>query len=370
MAATLLPKEADGAILAYGSSAGERALPDNEAAFSESPLQQRTGSAAWADRMQQLQSGQHHKATYMHAELRVRKRHHKPEIVGVVILAAAILCTMLAVGIALDRLGAQGVETPLPTLAVYVCVPWLLATVWLLHVAIQGLVCDVVHAECCAAARSQQQAQPWNCSCLAGYLLMAPALTALTTISQVLSILTASFTHSRDEKVPMGCMLQHRIAHTSPWSAFAASSSLLLLKQQQLLQQQREQQEDPLGSLLRRAAPRRWLLLLQALTILLGMGLLAFGGSGGQCEAGLWWAAASFTVASALLLVSFVAALHALHPGGGSSRPQHQARLESIMASPPDTTSSTPLLGSPAEPTANLHLAASLTQAWKATGAS
>lgn len=291
---------------------------------------------AWADHFQQ-----HGRLLAHPHRAQAGAGARRPEFMGVVIFAAAALCTSLCMGLAADRLRSRDTEASLPTLAIYVCIPWFLATLWLFNLAVRSLVCDL--GDRCGAEHSTH---PPRCHWLAWYLLLAPALTALVAVCQTLALLNA---HTRGaEERPMGRMFQHRSAQqaASPWSAIVAASARLPRKMPQ---------ERTLEVMLQHGALRNTLLFLEALAMVLGAGLMV--SAGATCEAGLWWAAASFTMAT--LVVLAVSALLAFNLASETAC-QDDVKMQYgiVYASPPSSRESSP------EQTANIR-ALTLAHLWK-----
>lgn len=299
-------------------------------------------AAAWADHFQQRLTVL---ASRRQPEPTVLASRQHPEAAGITIFVAAAFCTSLSAGLAASRLRSKELEAPSPpALAVYVCTPWFLATAWLFHVAARSLMCSLAGEGRCVAAHA---AQPARCHWLACYLLLAPALTALVAVCQVAALFDV---HARSgDEAPMGRMFQRRPTQSaSPWSAIIAASARLPRKLPQ---------EHKFDAILQHSTLRNTLLLLEALAMVLGAALTASGGA--ACEAGLWWAAASFTIAT-LVVLSASTILLAL--SRRASRPSLQDDLKLhygiVYASPPSSAGSSPCHKSPAEPALNLRSSA------------
>jgi len=298
---------------------------------------------AWADHFQLQHGGGHRSAQPVHAQ-DLASQH--PELLGAVIFAAAAMCTVLCMGLAAERLRARGAEASLPALATCVCLPWFLATFWLLHVAIRSLFCELVHAERCGAVHP---IHPPRCHWLAWYLILAPALTAPVAVFQVLALLTAN-TCGAEER-PMGRMFQRRAApQANPWSAIVAASARLPRKLPQ---------EKAFELVVQRATWRYTLLVLEALAMASGASLIVFAAD--ACEAGLWWAAASFTMATVVVLTVAATLLKFYVAADHPCEDEVKMQYGIVYASPPSSRECS-RDNSPAAATR----ATTLSQLWKA----
>mmetsp|Transcript_99068 Transcript_99068/g.212227 ORF Transcript_99068/g.212227 Transcript_99068/m.212227 type:complete len:324 (-) Transcript_99068:76-1047(-) len=196
------------------------------------------------------------------------------ESAAILVFALAGLSSVLAAGIAADRLQGARPEEQILGVAVCLAVPWAFAAGWLMHVALR-------HAE--HPTRGPGLGQQWQCDASVWYLLLAPLLTTLAVASQALGLYVEWLDEA--EPAPMGRMLPAAASRRGPWDVPACRPGPVYMLT------------------LFRPLPRHLLLSLEVAATTWGAMLAVLGEH--ICEPELWWSlVALVTATSAALLVA------------------------------------------------------------------
>lgn len=201
------------------------------------------------------------------------------ESTAILVFALTGLSSVLAAGIAADRLQSARPEEQILGVAACLAVPWAFAAGWLMHVALR-------HAE--EPTRGPGLGQQWQCEASVWYLLLAPLLTTLAVASQALGLYVEWLDEA--EPAPMGRMLPAAASCRGPWDTVPACRT------------------GPVYMLtLFRPLPRHLLLALEIAATTFGAVLAVLGEH--ICEPELWWSlVALVTATAAALLVAPMAA--------------------------------------------------------------
>jgi len=214
-----------------------------------------------------------------HRALAPNSADRNAESTAILVFVVAALGTVIAAGLAAEQLqGAAHPEKRLVAVAVSLAAPWLLAMMWLVHVALQHFG----HPTRGLAARR------WQCDAAVWYLLVAPIITALTIISQV--VWFSGIHVQPEQQMPMGQMMLG--AAGAPWARAEAEKAEKAAK---------PQGAEQLLRALAHPVPRLLLLACEAVVTVVGVALALFDRQ--VCEPEVSWSVVALATATATVLV-------------------------------------------------------------------